>query len=155
MARNSEKKLAEQKAAMDKALKKIERCRVSRSKTLKFYCDGYIPVLPEEIRQLTWLTNLYVICADLRAVPDWIGELENLKVLDISTNHKIRKLPSSLVNLKQLKKLILDNTGLRKLPSLIGKLHSLELLDISMCGLEKVSECILNLPKLKRIETGD
>jgi len=34
MAKNSEKKLAEQKTAMDKALNKIERCRVSRSKTL-------------------------------------------------------------------------------------------------------------------------
>jgi Leucine-rich repeat (LRR) protein len=131
MARNNEKSLAEQKAAIAETLEKIDKCRKSHSKTLKIGPNGYLTIFPEEIRQLTWLTGLYVVCTGIKIIPDWIGELKNLKVLDISINQKIRKLPSSLVNLRHLKKLILDNTGLIKLPSIIGKLFYLELLDIS------------------------
>jgi len=96
MVKKSEKSLIAQKAAMAEAIEKIEKCRDSHSKSLKIGYNGYLNVFPEEIRQLTWLTSLSVVCTGIRILPDWIGELENLRVLDISSNQKIRKLPSSL-----------------------------------------------------------
>jgi len=154
MAKKNGKKLIEQKKALAEALKKIEKCRRSHSKTLEIGHNGYLNVFPQEIRKLTWLTNLSIICTDIKVLPDWIGELGNLKTLNLYLNQKIKKLPRSIANLKQLKKLILDNTGVKKLPSFIGELSSLELLDISMYGIKEVPQCILDLPKLKRIETG-
>ena len=141
------------KLAMAEARKAIKLCRVSHSKNLGI---GYnrLTIFPEEIRKLTWLTSLSVICTDISIVPDWIDELTNLRILDISSNQNIKKLPSTLFHLKKLKKLILDNTGVRKLPSFIGKMLSLELLDISMYGLKEVPQCILDLPKLKCIKTS-
>jgi Leucine-rich repeat (LRR) protein len=56
-------------------------------------------------------------------------------------------------NLKHLKKLILDNTGIKKLPAFIGNMHALELLEIDTWNTIEVPQCILDLPKLKRIET--
>ena len=152
MARNNNETIENQKTAMAEALKKIEKCRISHSKTLEIGHNQYLSVFPEEIRQLTWLTNLYVLNTDIKVLPDWIGELENLTVLNISYN-VIQELPSSIVNLIKLKKLIIVYTGIKKLPSFIGKLHSLEYLEIAY-NIEKIPQCILDLPKLKRIETG-
>ena len=154
MRKTSGKALSDkQKEALSAVLKKIERCRKSRSKTLKIGYNGYLTVFPDEIRRLTWLTGLYVECTGIGILPEWIGELENLKVLDIHSNHKIRKLPASLGKLKHLKKLILGGTGIKKLPSCIGRIHSLELLDISIHDIQEAPQCIVNLPALKRIET--
>jgi len=136
------------------ARKIIERCRLKKSKNLDIGHNGYLTVLPEEIRELTWLTGLSMRCAGLRKIPDWIGELVNLKTLDISINHEIKKLPSGMRNLRNLKKLFLNNTGIKELPSFIGKMTSLELLDISTYYIKEAPQCILDLPKLKRIETG-
>jgi len=153
MARNSAETQVNQEAAMAEALKKIEKCRDSHSKTLKIGYNLYLTVFPDEIRQLAWLTSLSVVSTDIKVLPDWIGELANLRVLDISANQKIRELPLSLGNLRRLKKLILDNTGLKKLPSFVGNLLSLEILEISLYDIKEVPQCILDLPKLKRIET--
>ena len=153
MAKNSEKTLVKHKAAITEAIEAIEKCRDSHSKTLEIGYNGYLNVFPEEIRQLTWLTSLSVVGTDIKVLPDWIGELEKLRVLDISSNQKIRNLPSSLTNLKHLKKLNLGNTGIKKLPSFLGNLHSLELLEIGVYNIKEVPQCILDLPKLNRIET--
>ena len=109
------------KEALEEAIQSIEKCIKSHSKVLKIGYNGYITIFPDEIRQLTWLTSLYMVCTEIRTLPDWIGELENLRILDISSNQNIRKLPSSLINLKHLKKLNLDNTGLKKLQFLLEK----------------------------------
>jgi Leucine-rich repeat (LRR) protein len=153
MRKNNEKVLAEQKKAMIEARKAIDECIKQHSKTLKFGYNLYLNVFPEEIRELTWLTSLSVICTDIRVLPDWIGELKNLQTLDLSTNQKIKKLPDNLSTLKHLKKLVLGNTGILRIPVLIGQLVSLEVLDISIYGIKEVPQCILDLPKLRRIET--
>ena len=111
MAKNSEKTLAEQKKTMAEALEKIEKCRESHSKTLEIGHNGYLNILPQEIRQLTWLTSLSVICTGIKVLPDWIGELENLKSLNLCGNQKIKKLPDSIANLKRLKMITIKRTG--------------------------------------------
>ena len=140
-----------EKTAMDKALKQIEKCRVTHSKTL-IIRNPWLTALPEELRKLSWLKRLYIVDTAIRVLPGWIGELENLETFDISRASNICKLPPSLVKLKKLKNLIIDLTGLTKLPSFIGKLHSLELLDLIM-PVKEVPQSILDLPKLKCINT--
>jgi Leucine-rich repeat (LRR) protein len=155
MAKNSEELLAEQKEAIAEVHKQIEKCRKSHSKTLMLGEFYDLNVFPREIRQLTWLTRLYVRSVGIKTLPDWIGELENLKVLDISGNNKIKKLPDSIVKLKKLKKLNLSGTGLKILPSFLGNLASLKYLEISPSDFKILPQCILDLPKLKRINTRD
>jgi Leucine-rich repeat (LRR) protein len=153
MSKKNEKILAEQKIAMAEAQKKINECKKTHSKTLQIGLNYCLTVFPEEIRQLTWLTSLSVVGTEFKILPDWIGELENLRVLDISGNLKIRKLPSTISKLKKLKKIVLDHTGLKKIPLIISNLLSLELLDICIYDLKEIPQCVLDLPKLKRIET--
>ena len=153
MPKYSEKTLNNRKEALAEALLEIEKCRKTKSKTLEIGYNGYLTVFPEEIRELTWLTSLLVVCTDISEIPDWIDELKDLKVIDFSTNKRLRKLPPSLVNLKYLKKLVIDNTGLKSLPLFLGEMHSLEYIEIGPYNLKTIPQSILDLPKLKRIET--
>ena len=153
MPKYSEETLNNQKKALAEAIGEIKKCRKSKSKTLDIGVNSYLNVFPEEIRELTWLTNLSIGCADIRVLPEWIDELKNLQFLDISSNNKLRTLPASLANLKKLKKLIIDNTGLKSLPLFLGKMHSLELIEIGPYNFKEIPQCILDLPRLKRIET--
>jgi len=136
-------------------LKEIEKCNISHSRSLKIGWNLTLKVFPEEIKKLTWLTSLTVKCTEINKLPDWIGELVNLKKLDISSNSKIKKLPSTIINLKNLKILILDDTGIKKLPSFIGKMHSLEYLGINSFKMIDIPKGVLELHKLKRIEVGN
>ena len=150
MPKYSEETLKNQKEAMDEALLKIKKCRKAKFKKLEIGVNGNLNVFPEEIRELTWLTSLSVHCTGIRKIPDWIDELKDIKFLDLSTNRNVKKLPSSISNLK---KLIIDNMGLNKLPEFLGNLNSLEFLEICPLEFKEIPQCILDLPKLKRIET--
>ena len=147
-----EEDLKIQNEALAKAITKIKECHDLYLSTLKINFS-YLSTFPNEIRELKWLTSISITHTEIKFLPDWIGELENLRELDISGNQNIRKLPPTLVNLKYLKKLILDNTSILNLPVFLGKMKSLEILDISMYGLKSFPDCILGLPKLRRIET--
>jgi len=145
--------LKKRKAALADARREIKRCKLSRNKSLELDPNGYLVSFPEEIRRLTWLTSLSVRCTDINTLPDWIGELANLRTLDISINQKLETLPASLAKLKGLKRLDLDNTGIKKLEPFLGGLRSLEFLGISPYNISEVPQFVLDLPKLKRIET--
>jgi len=149
----NEELLKKQKSALTEARKKIKECIKFHSKTLEIGYNGYLIVFPEEIRNLTWLTSLSVVCTEIKTIPSWIGELTNLRTLDISSNQKLKKLPMNIQNLKKLKKLDLDNTGIQELPSFIGNIKSLELLSIDIWDLKIIPQEILDLPKLIKIET--
>ena len=136
-------------------LKRIERCKISRCKSLKIGWNTNIKIFPEEIRKLKWLTSLTVSCTGIKALPDWIGELVNLRKFDISSNQEIKKLPPSLVNLENLKELNIDSIGIKALPSFIGKMHSLEYLYFNPCHMTDIPQGILDLPKLKSINVGN
>jgi len=118
MAKTHVETLVEQTKARAEALKKIHKCKVSRSKTLKIGDNRNLNTFPEEIRELTWLTSLSVTNTGITELPEWIGELKDLKTLNLSGNNKLKKLPVSIADLQQLKNLNLDNTVLKTLPLL-------------------------------------
>jgi hypothetical protein len=87
---------------------------------------------------------------ELTFLPEEIGLLENLQVLDVA-NNKLVTLPESLGNLKQLKVLRLNNNKLQALPETIGNLQSLEQLDLCYNWLRTLPKsfgnlkCLINL----------
>ncbi len=89
------------------------------------------------------------------ALPSQIGNLKNLKVLDLS-NNKFTGVPSEVGQLKKLEILKLSNNLLTGLPNEIGNLPNLKLLDVSgnnysatdLSGIKK------NLPATTIIKTN-
>ena len=87
--------------------------------------------LPDSIGNLTKLRILDLSSNDLRELPDSIGNLKNLEELYLSKNYEFSKLPDSIGNLESLKILELEGTNLDTLPESIGNLTNLENLSFS------------------------
>jgi len=83
--------------------------------------------LPEWIGNFSHLEELYMSGCHLSGfIPDEIGNLTTLKILDLSGN-QITRLPTSIGNLTSLKELHLSsNKIVQKLPVELGNLSSLE-----------------------------
>ncbi|KAH7669470.1 Non-specific serine/threonine protein kinase protein [Dioscorea alata] len=80
------------------------------------------------------LTDLHLNSANLKGdIPDWIGDIKNLKVLDFTFNSLSGSLPSSLAKLSHLEELLLHMNQLNgTLPEEIGQLA--ELVHIGLSG---------------------
>jgi Leucine-rich repeat (LRR) protein len=79
-------KETDKERAMDKALMLIKECKKKHSHYLEIGYNGYLDKFPEEIRELTWLTSLSVVCTEISRIPDWIGGFVNLRFLDLHSN---------------------------------------------------------------------
>ena len=90
-----------------------------------------ITSLPSSICNLTSLKRIS-LCDNnkIRGLPDDIGRLTSLEILEISSL-KIKSLRCSIGNLSNLKQLRLKRMKLRSLSDSIGRLTSLETLDLS------------------------
>lgn len=116
--------------------------------------------LPESIRNFYDLrvlsicsfTNNYVLSREeicLKRLPDCIGSLANLRVLDLSSND-LRGLPESIGNLKNLEELYLSkNYRFSELPESIGNLESLKILELEGTDLETLPNSMENLTNLR------
>lgn len=96
----------------------------------------------------------HVIMLDIREkklekLPESIGNLFNLKTLNIN-NNTIRELPDSFSNLTNLESLNYFGNGIRELPNSIGNLSKLKRLDI---GLNKIEELPESMKKLLNLKT--
>jgi internalin A len=83
--------------------------------------------LPETIGQLTNLTELHLSCNNFQVLPETISQLTNLTKLDLSHN-KFQALPKAIGQLTNLTELDLSHNKLKALPEIIGQLHNLEIL---------------------------
>ncbi|KAJ4840901.1 hypothetical protein Tsubulata_047127, partial [Turnera subulata] len=72
--------------------------------------------IPDTIYNLTRLVRLSCSCENLESLPNGIGRLESLEILDLSGCSKIRSLPSDIGELTRLKSLSL--TGCSSITSL-------------------------------------
>ena len=114
--------------------------------------------IPDSITNLKQLKELKLIGLPLKSFPEIITQLENLEVLEIIGS--AIKLTNSFGNLKNLKKLNLDNSlnfgnkqeskYLRPIPDIIGTLEHLEEVSLSSCGVFDITP-ITPLKKLKKL----
>ena len=126
--------------------------------------------IPELISQLTGLQKL-ILKAFKNNLPEWIGNLTNLKELYLNENHfenlpdsignlvnletfyaqgnRLTELPDSFSQLKNLKVLNLGNNNLTRFPPSIAKLSSLEKLHLSYNVIENFPPNLIQLRNLK------
>ncbi|HEY4383811.1 MAG TPA: leucine-rich repeat domain-containing protein, partial [Ktedonobacteraceae bacterium] len=95
---------------------------------------------------------LIIRYAGLASLPDSLGQLSNLQVLDV-TGNLLTSLPASIGNLHKLKKLYLDANLLTSLPETLGNLWHLEELHVDENRLTSLPETIEQLTNLKILNT--
>ncbi|MFX1499694.1 MAG: hypothetical protein ACFFDH_01875 [Promethearchaeota archaeon] len=111
--------------------------------------------IPESFGSLDLLKELTILGAKkLKYLPETIGNLKNLEKI-IMENSGIKILPESIGNLKALKSLTSIKGSLTKLPDSIKKLTSLETLNLSANQLEILPESIGDVHSLKNINLSE
>ena len=95
------------------------------------------------------LRELYLSYLHLTSIPSSLGNLRNLRELNLSGN--LASLPKEIGNLKNLKELQLLNSKLTSLPKEIGNLKNLIVLGLSYNNLTSIPKEIGNLKNLKRL----
>ncbi len=136
-------------------------------------CYSILTTLPESIRDLKSLQELYLRGNKLSTLPESIGDLKSLQILNLRYNqlstlpeslsnlkslqtldlwgNKLTTLPESLSNLKSLQELYLRGNNLSTLPESITKLISLQTLDLGFNNLMPLPESIGNLSSLQEL----
>ncbi len=87
----------------------------------------------------------------LRALPESIGQLKSLQILDLS-NNQISILPESIAQLKSLQDLSLGYNQFSTLPESIGQLSSLKALWLKENQISILPESIANLTSLQTLD---
>ncbi|GJN05300.1 hypothetical protein PR202_ga22918 [Eleusine coracana subsp. coracana] len=104
---------------------------------------------PERIGNFSRLKYLKIGEMVISKIPEEIGNLQHLEILDVRENLRIRELPASIVQLHKLVCLFIHKEV--KLPSGIGNLQALE--ELSSVGLHRASvECIHELGRLTKLK---
>ena len=102
-----------------------------------FGLDGMgITVIPPEIASLQYLETLQIRFTWITELPSEIGDLPQLKILDVSHNKKLAELPREIGDLRHLETLDLSYSRPRRLPGEIGNLHNLDSLHLQYTELK-------------------
>ena len=132
-----------------------------------------LQALLEDAKRLHWQA-LDLHSCKLNVIPTELGDLSDLKALDLFGNTKISVLPNSfrnltnlqrlslaetrisvlpdcIANLKNLKALFLYGTFISALPDFIGNLTKLQTLDLSATRIESLPDSIKNLKNLQTL----
>lgn len=88
--------------------------------------------LPEELYKLKNLEDLIIVNTHITALSEDLGNLQNLKKLDLSSNAELEFLPTSIWALPNLQELNLSGTGISSLPKDIVKLTNLKTLNLPL-----------------------
>ena len=115
-----------------------------------------IEKIPESIGIMTGLKWLKVsedapLTSSPMTIPDSIGDLSSLQVLDLSTT-QVSSLPNTIGNLSSLQRLDLSATQINSLPESIGCLSNLQSLDLSTTQISSLPESIENLSSLQKLD---
>ena len=116
---------------------------------------GYFEILINESELIyeiegSNITKLKIPFQEISQLPENIGSLTKLKVLDIKGN-KLESLPGSFENLKNLETLDLSlNYGI-KLPNDFLLFSKLKELNIACCNLPKILDSLVELKNLKKL----
>lgn len=126
-----------------------------------FACLEQLEALPEEIGSLSKLEELIIDngngCVMNVSIPRSIGKLQNLRVLrlygaiDSDGKRKIKRLPDTIANLRQLEVLDLGRNGLNALPPQIAALSNLKILRLDYNSLRSVPAFVGNFKNLEEL----
>lgn len=94
------------------------------------YCDN-VTEIPEWIGELTNLKRLSIQCCNLQGIPDSICELQKLERLYVNSNKGIKSLPENIGNCVSLKEVKIGGTSISELPA---SFWNLELTTLEMAG---------------------
>jgi len=129
--------------------------------------DSSLEQLPESMGNLISLTGLTLTGKDdfresrgneiLKALPDGIGNLENLQYLCICDFHSLERIPESVGNLRNLTELAVSRLpSLTQLPESMGNLQSLKSLSLSdNKNLKALPDGIGDLKNLEHLNVPD
>ncbi|KAI7833336.1 hypothetical protein BX661DRAFT_131554, partial [Kickxella alabastrina] len=87
----------------------------------------------------------------LRTLPDEIGYLRRLQILDVSSN-QIESLPPTIAYCRELRAIYASYNRLSTLPSAVRHLHALEKVDLYDNRIKCVPVCLHNLPSLEILD---
>ena len=111
-----------------------------------------IGIFPKEICKLRFLEELCMVNQNIKSIPDCIGDLKALNILNLSYN-KINEIPNSIGNLENLEYLYLKNHEGEQIINHITEnlinLKQLKILDFSGNIIKNLPESIQNLKSLK------
>ena len=94
-----------------------------------------VRALPDSIGQCVALQTLLLQDTGLRTLPESVGALTNLRILDLHSDYaNLTSLPDAIGLLTALQTLDLRGLRLKALPSTLGDLHSLTRLDLRNCN---------------------
>jgi len=96
--------------------------------------------------------NSYSVEAKVKEIPDAIKDFQSLEELNIKGN-RLESFNDGILELKNLKKLIISSNGISQLPDL-SSLSNLEYLDCKSNCLLEIPESIFSLLKLKTLDFG-
>ena len=113
--------------------------------------------LPEDLRRIAGdVEELLVESSRITTLPEWVGEMENLRFLEVGTsdwtNTLLREIPASIGELRALRELSLINlVNLEELPEGMKRLTGLKDLFITGCGLREVPGWIAEMGGLREL----
>ncbi|MBD3350722.1 MAG: hypothetical protein GF364_04460, partial [Candidatus Lokiarchaeota archaeon] len=110
--------------------------------------DKPLEILPENIGDLSELRVLDLERNNLKELPDSIGQLKNLEEINLVENNIVH-LPESIGNLTSLKKFLLHFNELEDLPESFGNLQNLKTLELQFNLFKSLPESFGNLKNLE------
>ena len=132
---------------------RIDEVRTTRSTSLDLSNTGLRQV-PTAVRGLTYLQELRLDeNQSLRELPDWLGELTELRTLDLE-NCGVTELPESMTRLGRLRKLRLSHTSLAVWPDWLADLP-LTILYLDGMDLRSVPPTVLRMSALEVLALDD
>ena len=104
------------------------------------------------IGYLTGLTSFSSSKNNLKELPSEIGQLTNLKSIDLLKSYNVELIPPEIKNLKQLEFFRADLTNLKEIPAEIGQLTNLKTLKISNIQIQSIPDTIGTLKNLEVLD---
>jgi internalin A len=132
-------------------LSEIPDCvRELKNLTQLWLYSNQITTIPDGLGELKNLTTLVLDSNQITTIPDCVGELKNLTYLGLDSN-QITTIPDCVGELKNLTYLGLDSNQITTIPDCIGKLRNLTELWLSSNQITTIPDCIGKLRNLTEL----